>query len=51
MLQPILAEYSNKENISLIIQKNNILLGKSNLDITNSILEILDQKKKKIDLK
>ena len=34
-----------------IIQKNNILLGKSNLDITNSILEILDQKKKKIDLK
>lgn len=51
VLQPILAEYSNKENISLIIQKNNILLGKSNLDITNSILEILDQKKKKIDLK
>ena len=41
ILQPILAEYSDKENISLIVQKKNILLGKSDLDITNNILELI----------
>tara|TARA_B100000767_G_scaffold60977_1_gene56774 strand:- start:2080 stop:2613 length:534 start_codon:yes stop_codon:yes gene_type:complete len=49
-LEPILAEYSKKENISLIMQKKNILLGKSNLDITKDVLEIMNQKKKKINL-
>ena len=49
--QPILSEYSQKENIDLVIQKKNILLGKSNLDITNDILLIFDKQVKKINLK
>ena len=48
---PILSAYSKKENIDLVIQKKNILLGKSNLDITNDILIIFDKQVKKIDLK
>ena len=32
------------------MQKKNILLGKSNLDITKDVLEIMNQKKKKINL-
>ena len=51
VLQPILAEYSEKKEISLIVQKKNILLGRNDLDITKDILKLLDNNKKKINLK
>ena len=51
VLQPILAEYSQKKEISLIVQKKNILLGRNDLDITKDILKLLDNNKKKINLK
>ena len=49
-LNPILADYSKKNSISMIIQKKNIIIGKSELEITDDILKILDQSLNNIDL-
>ena len=49
ILQPILAEYAQKNSISYIISKQNILIGKTELDLTNTILKILNLKIKNID--
>ena len=49
-INPILADYSKKNSISMIIQKKNIIIGKSELEITDNILEILDKSLKTIDL-
>ena len=49
-LTPILAEYADKNSISYIIPKQNIIIGKTELDLTNIILEILNSKIKNIDL-
>ena len=50
VLNPILSEYSIKNSISLIIQKKNIVIGKSDLDITSQILEIVNAKIKKVKI-
>ena len=49
-LSPILAEYSKEKNISIIMDKKNIIVGKTELDITKKILVLLDKKIKKIKL-
>ena len=49
-LTPILKDYAKKNSISYIIPKQNIIIGKKELDITNSILEILNSKIKSIEL-
>ena len=49
-LNPILADYSKKNSISMIIQKKNIIIGKSELEITEDILKIVDKSLKTIDL-
>ncbi len=46
----ILAEYSLKNSILIIIEKKNIVIGKTELDITNEILNLLNDKVKKIKL-
>ena len=50
LLTPILTDYANKNSISYIIPKQNIIIGKKELDITNSILKILNSKIKNIKL-
>ena len=50
ILTPILAEYAKKNSISYIIPKQNIIIGKSELDLTKTIIEILNSKIKKINL-
>ena len=50
LIRPILSEYSEKNSISLIIQKRNIIIGKTALDITDDILKIVDKKIAKISL-
>ena len=50
-LNPILAQYSNDKSISLIIQKKNIIIGKSELDITDTILKLLNKNIKDIKIK
>tara|TARA_B100001029_G_C15008995_1_gene422980 strand:- start:667 stop:1188 length:522 start_codon:yes stop_codon:yes gene_type:complete len=49
-LRPILAEYSDKNSISIIVEKKNIIIGKSELDVTKDILILLDEQIKKISL-
>jgi len=48
IIQPILAEYANNNSISIIFQKKNIVIGKTELDITEDILKILNENHKKI---
>ena len=47
-IKPILGDYAAKNNISIIVQKKNIIMGKKELDITADILKIVDQKIQKI---
>ena len=47
-LNNILANYAEKNSISLIMQKKNIVIGKSELDITNDILNIFNSEVKSI---
>ena len=49
-LKPILSEYSEKNSISMVLQKQNVVIGKKELDITNDIILILNEKIKKIDI-
>ena len=49
-LKPIIADFSEKNSISMIIEKDNILMGKNNLDITVEILKIVNDKIGKIKL-
>tara|TARA_Y100000590_G_C15598594_1_gene969091 strand:- start:178 stop:705 length:528 start_codon:yes stop_codon:yes gene_type:complete len=43
-IEPILIDYSNKNSISIFLQKKNIVIGKSELNKTNEILKIVNQK-------
>ena len=43
-IEPILIQYSNENSISILLQKKNIVIGKSELNKTNEILKIVDQK-------
>ena len=49
-INPILSNYSKKNRISIILRKQDIVLGRTDLDITKQIIEIIDLKIKKIDL-
>ena len=50
-INEILTEYSKKKSISLIVQKQTIIIGKSELDVTNDILKLLNEKITKLELK
>ena len=47
-LNKILANYAEKNSISLIIQKKNIVMGKSELDITKNVLDIFNSEIKSL---
>ena len=47
-LNNILANYAEEKSISLIIQKKNIVIGKSELDITKDVLNIFNSEVKSI---
>tara|TARA_B100001057_G_scaffold499414_1_gene609965 strand:- start:1407 stop:1934 length:528 start_codon:yes stop_codon:yes gene_type:complete len=49
-IKPILAEYASKNEIDMVIQKKNIIMGKSALDITDEILKIVDDKINKLKI-
>ena len=49
-LSPILKEYAEKNSISLILQKKNIVMGKKEIEITDEILSIANKKIKEIKL-
>ena len=50
-LTTILANYSDENSIGIIILKQNIVMGKNELDITSNILKLIDNKIANIKLK
>tara|TARA_B100000989_G_scaffold4562_1_gene3184 strand:+ start:203 stop:727 length:525 start_codon:yes stop_codon:yes gene_type:complete len=48
ILNPLLTKYVESNNINLVIEKKNVLVGVKSLDITNNILEIFNEKTKNI---
>ncbi len=49
-INEIMTEYSKKNSISLVITKQSIIIGKTELDVTNDILELLNKKITKLEL-
>tara|TARA_B100001996_G_scaffold337532_1_gene289447 strand:- start:302 stop:832 length:531 start_codon:yes stop_codon:yes gene_type:complete len=49
-VNPILADFSKKNNISMILRKKDIVIAKTNLDITIDIIKLINSKVKKINL-
>ena len=50
-LNTILTNFANNNNISYILNKKNVVIAKKDLDITDDIIILLNQKIKKIALK
>ena len=50
-LNKILEDYSKKNAISMILKKENILIGKTNLDATQEVLDLFNDNIKKISIK
>ena len=50
-INKILKEYAEKNNIDIIFSSKQMLIGKSNLDITDKILIEVNKKIKKFDIK
>ena len=50
LLNPILADYSTKNNISIIMRKKDLVIARSDLDITLEIIDLVNSKVKKIKL-
>ena len=43
---PIISEYVKEKSIDLVLDKKNILIGKTSYDITENILELVNTKLK-----
>ena len=50
-INQIVIEYASQNSIDIILPKQNIIMGKTELDLTNSIIDLTDQKIKKIEIK
>ena len=50
-IEPILKEYNNANNISVIFDKKNVLLGNEDLDLTATIIEKLNKELPSISIK
>jgi len=49
-INPIISDYSKNNGISIILRKQDIVLARTDLDITKQIIKTIDLKVKKIDL-
>ena len=49
LLNPIIAEYASENNIDIVIRKEQMIVGKIELDISGPILAIVNKKIKKIN--
>ena len=45
-INPIISEYVKEKSIDLVLDKKNILIGKTSYDITENILELVNTKLK-----
>tara|TARA_B100000787_G_scaffold168029_1_gene156004 strand:- start:318 stop:839 length:522 start_codon:yes stop_codon:yes gene_type:complete len=51
LINPILIEFSNEKEISIIFQKKNLVVAKSELDISDEIIKIVNNKVKDFKIK
>ena len=51
LINEILANYSDENKISIILQKKNLILGKSELDITDKVIIIVNNEIKEFEIK
>jgi len=51
LMNPILSDYAKEKNILIILDKKNIVMGKTELDITSDILKVVDKKVKTFTVK
>tara|TARA_B100001540_G_scaffold302140_1_gene309341 strand:+ start:189 stop:698 length:510 start_codon:yes stop_codon:yes gene_type:complete len=49
LLNPIIAEYASENNIDIVLRKEQMIVGKTELDISEPILSIVNKKIKKIN--
>ena len=50
LINPILVKYSNDNEISFILQKKNLIIGKTEFDITDKIIKIVNKKVSKFKI-
>ena len=50
LISPLINEYMDKNSISILIEKKNIFIAKSNYDITQNILEIINNEVKEFKI-
>ena len=50
-INPILSKYSTENQISIILQKKNLIIGKTELDITDEIIKIINDEIKEFKIK
>ena len=51
LISPILAKYSTENEISIILQKKDLIIGKTELDITDEIITIINNEIKEFKIK
>jgi outer membrane protein len=51
LINPILVEFSNDKEISIILQKKNLVVAKTELDITDEVIKIINSKIKEFKIK
>ena len=51
LINPILINYSNDNSISMILKKKDLVIGKSELDITDEIIIIINRDIKQFKIK
>tara|TARA_B100001250_G_scaffold405764_1_gene423747 strand:+ start:1831 stop:2346 length:516 start_codon:yes stop_codon:yes gene_type:complete len=51
IINVILSDYATENEVSLIIDKKHVVIGKSQLDVTKDIMIILNNKVKKVEIK
>ena len=51
LINPILIKYSNDRSISVILNKKNLVIGKTELDITDEIIKMINKEIKQFKIK
>tara|TARA_B100000787_G_scaffold114077_1_gene84998 strand:+ start:2443 stop:2964 length:522 start_codon:yes stop_codon:yes gene_type:complete len=51
LINPILIKFSNEKEISVILQKKNLVIGKTELDITDEIIKIINSEIEEFKIK
>ena len=50
LINPILLDYSNDKSILFILNKKNLVIGKTELDITDEIIKIINKEIKQFKI-